>query len=150
MSFCLNYKIPFFGFQLWITKKSSLLLSVEEVTNMKDLATVMILQRRLNSIQRDVGPLEDKVISAFPASRVFAYFNSAIAWRRFSAAKHTGHWNKESAMFKYPIRSMIFSQLEITGNYSQKAGNSALGTPELKISRGHDPRIPREPRSLAR
>lgn len=28
---------------------------------MKDLATVMILQRRLNSIQRDLGPLEDKV-----------------------------------------------------------------------------------------
>ena len=47
--------------QLWITEKSSLLLSVEEVTNMKDLATVMILQRRLNSIQRDLGPLEDKV-----------------------------------------------------------------------------------------
>lgn len=47
--------------KLWITEKSSLLLSVEEVTNMKDLATVMILQRRLNSIQRDLGPLEDKV-----------------------------------------------------------------------------------------
>ena len=28
---------------------------------MKDLATVMILQRRLNTIQRDLGPLEDKV-----------------------------------------------------------------------------------------
>lgn len=50
-----------FPLQLWITEKSSLLLSVEEVTNMKDLATVMILQRRLNSIQRDLGPLEDKV-----------------------------------------------------------------------------------------
>lgn len=48
--------------QIWISEKSSLLLSVEEVTNMKDLATVMILQRRLNSIQRDVGPLEDKVL----------------------------------------------------------------------------------------
>ncbi|XP_015776593.1 PREDICTED: spectrin beta chain, non-erythrocytic 1-like, partial [Acropora digitifera] len=47
--------------KLWITEKSSLLLSVEEVTNKKDLATVMILQRRLNSIQRDLGPLEDKV-----------------------------------------------------------------------------------------
>ena len=51
----------FLCLQLWITEKSSLLLSVEEVTNMKDLATVMILQRRLNSIQRDLGPLEDKV-----------------------------------------------------------------------------------------
>ena len=30
---------------------------------MKDLSTVMVLQRRLNSIQRDVGPLEDKVCS---------------------------------------------------------------------------------------
>lgn len=51
----------FLCLKLWITEKSSLLLSVEEVTNMKDLATVMILQRRLNSIQRDLGPLEDKV-----------------------------------------------------------------------------------------
>ena len=37
---------------------------------MKDLATVMILQRRLNSIQRDLGPLEDKVLSLMSAYKV--------------------------------------------------------------------------------
>ena len=59
-----------FCVKLWITEKSSLLLSVEEVTNMKDLATVMILQRRLNSIQRDLGPLEDKVDAPLSAYKV--------------------------------------------------------------------------------
>ena len=37
---------------------------------MKDLATVMILQRRLNSIQRDLGPLEDKVDTPMSAYQV--------------------------------------------------------------------------------
>ncbi|XP_032239849.2 spectrin beta chain isoform X2 [Nematostella vectensis] len=47
----------------WISEKSSLLITEEDVTNMKDLATVMVLQRRLNNIQRDLPALEDKCTS---------------------------------------------------------------------------------------
>ncbi|XP_031552905.1 spectrin beta chain, non-erythrocytic 1-like isoform X2 [Actinia tenebrosa] len=49
--------------KIWISEKSSLLITEEDVTNMKDLSTVMVLQRRLNNIQRDMAALDDKCTS---------------------------------------------------------------------------------------
>ena len=51
---------------------------------MKDLATVMILQRRLNSIQRDLGPLEDKVGKLLSETRLLLDIVFTIFSRRRS------------------------------------------------------------------